>query len=44
MYKNVLFTAIDKKILYNWLMKYNMIMYQSGINWKNNQIKQAVFF
>lgn len=30
MYKNVLHTAIDKKILYPWLIKYNMIMYQSG--------------
>lgn len=44
MYKNVLHTAIDKKILYPWLIKYNMIMYQSGQQWTNNQIKQAVFF
>lgn len=44
MYKNVLYTAIDKKIFYPWFIKNNMIMYQSGIQWKNNQIKQAVFF
>jgi hypothetical protein len=44
MFRNVLCTAIDKKILYAWMMKYNMNMYQSGIQWNNNQIKQAVFF
>ena len=44
MFKNVLNTAIDKKILRPWLLKYNLIMYQSGMQWKNNQIKQAVFF
>lgn len=44
MYKNVLFTAIDKNILFTWLLKFNMGMAQSGIVWKNNQIKQTVFF
>jgi len=27
MYKNTLFTAIDKKILYQWLTKCNPIMF-----------------
>jgi hypothetical protein len=36
MYKNVLHTALDKKLLFQWMMKYNMIMYQSGVTWKNN--------
>lgn len=27
MFKNVLFTAVDKKILRPWLLKYNLIMY-----------------
>lgn len=44
MFKNVLFTAIDKKILRPWLLKYNLIMYQSGLQWKNSQIKQAVHY
>lgn len=44
MYKNVLSTAIEKAILYKWLTKYNPIMHQSGVVWRNSQIKQAVFF
>ena len=44
MFKNVLYTAIDKKILRPWLLKYNLIMYQSGMQWKNSQIKQAVHY
>jgi len=36
MYRNVLFTAVDKKILYPWFVKYNPMMYQSGQQWKNN--------
>jgi len=39
MYKNVLFTAIDQKVFYQWMLKFNLIMYQSGHTWKNNQIK-----
>ena len=44
MFKNVLHTAIDKKILYPWLFKHNLQMHQSGHQWKNHQIKQAIFF
>ena len=44
MYRRVLGTAVDRQLLFTWLVKYNMLMYQSGLNWKNNQIKQAVFF
>lgn len=39
-----MFTAIDRKILEPWLIKYSVIMNQSGLNWRNHQIKQAVFF
>lgn len=44
MYKNVLCTAIDQEILYPWFVKYNPLMYQSGQQWTNNQIKQAILF
>ena len=44
MFKKVLETAIDKKTLKPWLLKYNLIMYQSGMQWKNCQIKQAVHY
>lgn len=27
MYKNVLFTAVDKSILFAWLLKYNLVMF-----------------
>lgn len=30
MFKKVLFTSIEKKVLRPWLMKYNIMMYQSG--------------
>ena len=36
MYKNVLSTAIEKAIFYNWLTKYNPIMHQSGVIWRNS--------
>jgi hypothetical protein len=44
LFKNTLATAIDKAILKPWLLKYNIGMFRSGLQWRNSQIKQALLF